>query len=119
MAADQARKQTMFSSGYGKRDSHSSEDSVTENYMKKKYFDLHVTYNIKDSGCHFFEANLPKKYSEDDVVTMAVDRGIIDASDYKYIDYVIEVTKKAYEQATGKFTPNSIRLIKSLGRKKK
>ena len=69
--------------------------------MKKRYFDVHVFYSRKDGASYFFETTLPDDYNEEDVISDAVNKKIIDVEDMGYVDYVNEVTEEEYKQAKG------------------
>jgi len=67
-----------------------------------KYFDVHVFYSRDNGSSYFIKANLPDDHNEEEVISEAVNQGVLEPDDMEYVDYVAEITEEEYNEATNK-----------------
>jgi hypothetical protein len=66
----------------------------------KKYFEIYVNGGLPDNGSSYAVC-IPDWFegmNNADVVAIAIDKGIIDDEDIRYVDYVKEIDESDYEK---------------------
>ena len=75
-----------------------------KNKMKKKIKTRYYTIHVNDGGDNghsvFIEGDWAKKPTKDEILNWAWRFGQIDNEDRKYVDDVVEISKREYERAT-------------------
>ena len=68
-----------------------------------KYYDIHVNYDRTKEGAGYSIFIKVNTSSEDEVLQYAIDNHLFEEDgDEKYVDYVKEIDKEDYHDATGK-----------------
>jgi hypothetical protein len=64
-----------------------------------KYFDIHVTV-IPNKISYSIPAaiDIDDDYIDEDVISIASDKGFMDIDDYPYVDNITEIDKNEYDQ---------------------
>lgn len=66
---------------------------------KIKYFDIHVNDGVNGYSVFIETKYLTDDFIEADVTGQAIDQGILDSDDLRYVDNVTEITGDEYNKA--------------------
>jgi hypothetical protein len=61
------------------------------------YFEVHIFFSRKEGYSKYFSSD--KMLTEEEIITEAINKNIIDSDDAKYVDYTEEISESEYKEA--------------------